>query len=205
MPKPLLGCLMAAALLVVGGRVAGYFLVFKPAYQFASDVGRFTSEFVALNDEIERDQRYQPPLEGMLSPQQLERYLAVQRDIRAGMQGQLDQLTGRFERVNSELERKERDTNILDMITAYRDLGDLILAAKQQQVQAINAHGFSLQEYLYIRNISFRALGEDIAVAAFGQQGAPPMVRELPEDVVELVRAHREELMKSYPLAWFGL
>ncbi|MEE4297703.1 MAG: hypothetical protein V2J20_13940 [Wenzhouxiangella sp.] len=205
MPKPLLGCLMAAALLVVGGGVAGYFLVFKPAYQFASDVGRFTSEFVALNDEIERDQRYQPPLEGMLSPQQLERYLAVQRDIRAGMQGQLDQLTGRFERVNSELERQERDTNILDMITAYRDLGDLILAAKQQQVQAINAHGFSLQEYLYIRNISFRALGEDIAVAAFGQQGAPPMVRELPEDVVELVRAHREELMKSYPLAWFGL
>jgi len=205
MPKPLLGCLIVAALLVVGGGVAGYFLVFKPAYQFASDVGRFTSEFVALNDEIERDQLYQPPLEGMLSPQQLERYLAVQRDIRAGMQGQLDQLTGRFERVNSELERQERDTNILDMITAYRDLGDLILAAKQQQVQAINAHGFSLQEYLYIRNISFRALGEDIAVAAFGQQGAPPMVRELPEDVVELVRAHREELMKSYPLAWFGL
>lgn len=205
MPKPLLGFLIAAALLLVGGGVAGYFLLFKPAYQFATDVGRFTTEFVALNEEIERDQRYQPPLEGMLSPQQLERYLAVQRDIRAGMQNQMEQLSSRFDRVNSELERQERDTNLLDMITAYRDLGDLILAAKQQQVQAINAHGFSLHEYLYVRNTSFRALGEDIAVAAFGQQGAPPMVAELSEDVVELVRSHRQELMKSYPLAWFGL
>lgn len=205
MSKPLLGCLVAIGLLLTGAGVAGYFLVFKPAYQLASDIGGFTSEFVALNEAIELDQRYQPPLEGMLSPQQLERYLAAQRDIRAGMQEQLDQLRNRFESVRAELERNERDNNVLNMVTAYQGLGDLILAAKRQQVQAINAHGFSLQEYLYVRNTSFRALGEDIAVAALGQQGAPPLVPELPADVVELVRTHRDELMKSYALAWFGL
>jgi hypothetical protein len=168
-------------------------------------VGRFTSEFAALNDQIENDQRYQPPLEGMLSAQQLERYLAAQRDIRTGMQGQLDQLVSRFNLVSGELGRQERDTNILDMVTAYRDLGDLILAAKQQQIKALNAHGFSLQEYLYVRNLTFRALGEEIAVAALGQQGAPPLVPDVSQDVTDLVRPHREELMKSHVLAWFGL
>ena len=205
MPKLVLAFLTAAVLIVVGGGVAGYFLLFKPAYQFAADVRRFTTEFAALNEQIELDHRYQPPLEGMLSQQQLQRYLAAQRDILGGMQGQLDQLSGRFELVKAQLRDGQGEANILNMVTAYRDLGDLILAAKQHQVQALNAHGFSLQEYLYVRNTSFRALGEDIAVAAFGQQGAPPLVPEVSPDVIALVHPHREELMKSYVLAWFGL
>ncbi len=205
MPKILTAVLLVFALLVVGAGVAGYFLVFKPAYQFAADVRSFTSEFAALNEQIERDQRYQPPLEGMLSAQQLQRYLAAQRDIVAGMRDQMDQLRGRFDLLSGELARQQRDSNILNMVAAYRDLGDLILAAKRQQVQALNAHGFSLQEYLYVRNTTFRALGEEVAVAAFGQQGDPPLVPELPAEVIELVRPHREELMKSYMLAWFGL
>jgi len=69
----------------------------------------------------------------------------------------------------------------------------------------LNAHGFSLQEYLYVRNTTFRALGEEIAVVSFGQQGEPPLVPQLPDDVVAMVRPHREALMKSYVLAWFGL
>lgn len=205
MPKMLAGCLIVIALVVVVGGTAGYFFVFKPAYQFAAAVGSFTTQFAELNDQIEREQRYRPPLEGMLSSDQLQRYLDAQRDIRTGMQDQLTQLTQRFEQAKEDINRQHTDTNILELAKAYRDLDDLILAAKQQQVDALNAHGFSLEEYLYVRNTTFRALGEEIAVVAFGQQGEVPLVPQLPEDVVEMVQPHREALMKSYVLAWFGL
>lgn len=129
----------------------------------------------------------------------------AQRDIRTGMQDQLTRLTQRFEQAKEDINRQHTDTNILELAKAYRDLDDLILVAKQQQVDALNAHGFSLEEYLYVRNTTFRALGEEIAVVAFGQQGEVPLVPQLPEDVVEMVQPHREALMKSYVLAWFGL
>jgi len=205
MPKFVVGCLVVLAFAVVAGGTAGYFFVFKPAYQFAADVGNFTAQYAEFNDRIERQQRYRPPLEGMLSPDQLQRYLDAQSDIRAGMQDQMAQLSDRFDQANEEMGRQQTDMNILELVNAYRDLGDLILAAKRQQVDALNAHGFSLQEYLYVRNTTFRALGEEIAVVSFGQQGEPPLVPQLPDDVVAMVRPHREALMKSYVLAWFGL
>lgn len=205
MPKILLGCLIVLALVVVGGGIAGYFLVLKPAYQFASDVGSFATEFAELNEQIEREPLYQPPLEGMLSPSQFERFLAVQRDMRAGMENGLTELKARWEQMEAEIDRRERDANIIEMVTAYRDLGDLILKAKRSQVEALRAHNFSLQEYLYVRNVTFKALGEEIAVASFGNQGRSPMVQQLPDEVLEMVRPHREELMQGYALAWFGM
>jgi hypothetical protein len=205
MPKILLGCLIVLALAVVGGGTAGYFLLVKPAYQFASDVGSFATEFAELNEQIEREPSYQPPLEGMLSASQFQRFLAAQREMRAGMEGRLSELEARWEQMQAEIDSQERDANIIEMVTAYRDLGDLILEAKRNQVQALEAQDFSMQEYLYVRNVTFRALGEEIAVASFGNQGQEPMVRQLPDDVLEMVRPHREELMQGYALAWFGM
>src|SRR6056297_732600 len=152
MPKILLGCLVVLALVVVGGGTAGYFLVFKPAYQFASDVGAFTTEFAELNQQIEREPRYQPPLEGMLSASQFGRFLAAQRDIRGHMAGELDQLKNQWRELQAEIDNQQRDANIVEMVTAYRDLGDLILEAKRSQVRALQAHDFSLEEYVYVRN-----------------------------------------------------
>ncbi|MFW5815235.1 MAG: hypothetical protein ACOCVP_00125 [Wenzhouxiangella sp.] len=205
MPKILLGCLIVLAVVVIGGGTVGYFMVFKPAYQFASEVGSFSTEFAELNEQIAREPRYQPPLEGMLSASQFQRFLAAQRDMRAGMEGGLRELESRWQQVQSEIESQERDANIVEMVTAYRDLADLILEAKRQQVEALQAHDFPLEEYLYVRNTVYRALGEDIAVASFGQQGDPPMARQLPDEVLVMVRPHREELMEGYVLAWFGL
>lgn len=205
MPKILLGCLIVLALVVVGGGTIGYFMVFKPAYEFASDVGTFSTEFSELNEQIAREPRYQPPLEGMLSASQFQRFLAAQRDMLTGMEGRLSELKSQWEEMQAQIDRQERDVNILEMVTAYRDLADLVLEAKRQQVEALQAHDFSLEEYLYVRNTVYRALGEDIAVASFGQQGNPPMARQLPDEVLAMVRPHREELMEGYVLAWFGL
>ncbi len=205
MPKFLLGCLVVLAVLAVGGGTAGYFMVIKPAYEFATDVGGFATEFAELNEQIQRQPRYQPPADGAVSDDQFERFLAAQRDIRIGMAGRLTELKEKWEEMQAEIDQADRDANIVELVTAYRDLGELILDAKRNQVQALNAHDFSLQEYLYVRNQTFRALGEDVAVASFGDQGGPQRVRQVPDEVLEMVRPHREELMEGYALAWFGM
>lgn len=205
MPKFLIGCLVFLALAAIGGGTAGYFLLIKPAYQFATDVGGFATEFASLNEQVRREPGFRPPADGAVDEAQFQRFLAAQRDIRAGMAGSLSQLKDNWEKMQAEIDRQERDANIVELVSAYRDLGALILEAKRNQVQALNAHGFSLQEYLYVRNQTFFALGEEVAVASFGDQGGIQRVRPVPEEVVEMVRPHREELMEGYALAWFGL
>jgi predicted metal-binding protein len=49
MPKFLVGCLVVLAVLVIGGGTAGYFLVIKPAWNFASEMGQFATEYQSLN------------------------------------------------------------------------------------------------------------------------------------------------------------
>ena len=205
MPKFLLGCLVVLAVIAVGGGTAGYFMVIKPAYEFATDMGSFATEFAELNEQIDRQPRYEPPADGTVSEDQFQRFLAAQRDIRTGMAGRLTELKEKWEEMQAEIDQADREANIVELVTAYRDLGELILDAKRNQVEALNAHGFSMQEYLYVRNQTFRALGEEIAVASFGDQGAPQRVRQVPDEVVEMVRPHREELMEGYALAWFGM
>lgn len=205
MPKILLGCLVVLALVVIGGGTAGYFMLVKPAYQFAADVGGFATEFAELNEQIEREPAYQPPPDGMVGADQFQRFLAAQRDIRDNMAGRLTELQDKWEQMERDIDREGRDANIVELVTAYRDLGGLIIDAKRNQVDALNRHGFSLQEYLYVRNQTFHALGQEVAVASFGDQGASQRLREVPESVVEMIRPHREELMEGYALAWFGM
>lgn len=205
MPKILLGCLLVLAVAVIGGGTAGYFLVVKPAYQFATDMGGFATEFASLNEQVRREPGFRPPADGSLDEARFQRFLAAQRDIRAGMAGRLDELKDKWQEMEAEIDRREREVGIVELVSAYRDLGELILDAKRNQVRALNTHGFSLQEYLYVRNQTFFALGQEVAVASFGDQGAPQQVRAVPDEVVDMVRPHREELMESYALVWFGM
>jgi negative regulator of genetic competence, sporulation and motility len=205
MPKILVGCLVVLLVVVVGGGTAGYFLVVKPAYQFATDVGGFASEFQELNQSVERGGAYAPPADGQLTPEQFQRFLVAQRDMREGMQQRLGELDEKWQEMRADLERRDREPNIVEMVTAYRDLGDLLLEAKRNQVAALNRYQFSLQEYAWVRNQVYMAMGEEVAVAAFGEQGHPQRQRQVSDEVLELVSGHREELMEGYALAWFGL
>jgi hypothetical protein len=205
MPKFVLGCLVVLVVVAIGGGTAGYVLLIKPAYEFATDVGGFATEFAALNEQVRREPGFRPPADGAIDESQFLRFMAAQRDVRDGMAGSLSQLKDHWEAMQADIDRQDRDASMVELVSAYRDLGELILAAKSEQVQALNAHGFSLQEYLYVRNQTFFALGEQVAIASLGDQGGPQRVRPVPEDVVVMVRPHREELMEGYALAWFGL
>lgn len=205
MPKILVGCLVVIALVVVGGGTAGYFLFLKPAWDFATDVGGFVTEYQEITERVERTEPYQPPEDGRVEPDQFQRFLVAQRDMRENMQDELEELQERWEAMQAEIDDEERDLNIREVLTAYGDLRGLLLEARRHQVSALNRYQFSLAEYAWVRNQAYRALGEQVAVAAMGEQGQPEREREIPDETRELVNSHREELMEGYALAWFGL
>lgn len=205
MPKFLIGCLVVVVVLVGAGGTVGYFYFIKPAYDFATDVESFVREYAELNEQIERTERYQPPGDGSITAEQFQRFLVAQRDMREAMEGRMGELKEKLESMQEEIDREDRDASIGELAGAYRGLGDLLINAKRAQVETLNRYNFSLQEYMYVRNQTYRALGQEVAVAAFGDQAMQEQTRQVPDEVVEMVAPHREELMESYAFAWFGM
>ncbi|QOC22550.1 hypothetical protein IC757_16335 [Wenzhouxiangella sp. AB-CW3] len=205
MPKILVGCLVVVVLLIGGGGIAGYFFVIKPAYDFVTDVEQFVSEYAELNEQIDRTTRFEPPGDGSVSGEQFQRFLVAQRDMREAMEGRMGELKDKFESMQEQIDSDDRDASLGEIVTAYRGLGDLLLEAKRAQVDSLNRYNFSLQEYLYVRNQTFRALGQEVAVAAYGDSAMQEQTWEVPDETVEMVQPHREELLEGYAFAWFGL
>ncbi|MCC5866656.1 MAG: hypothetical protein JJU31_16160 [Wenzhouxiangella sp.] len=204
MPKILAGCLAVLFVLAVAGGLTAYFMFVKPAYDFATGVAGFATEYQELNQSVEQ-RGFQQPADGQITPDQFQRFLMAQRQMRSGMAGRLDELEEKWRETQAELDRRGREPSITELVTAYRDLGDLLLEAKRQQVSALNRYRFSLEEYVWVRNSVYRALGEEVAVAAFGEQGHPELQRQVSDEILALVADHREEIMEGYALAWFGL
>jgi len=205
MPKFLVGCLVVIVVLVGAGGTAGYFFVIKPAWEFAGGVQEFVQEYAELNEQVEQTGDFDPPDDGAITSEQFQRFLVAQRDMRQSMEGELDALQQRFESMQQEMDAENRDMKISELFTAYQGLGGLLIDAKRVQVEALNRYSFSLQEYLYVRNQTYRALGQEVAVAAFGDQAPQVRSYSVPEEVVEMVAPHREELMEGYAFAWFGI
>lgn len=205
MQKFLVGCLIVIVVVVIGGGTAGYFLVIKPGWELVKDAGSFATEFQEINSQIERTENFAPPPDGNLDQAQFQRFLVAQRDMRAGMEGELQTLESKWNEIQQEIKENGRSANIVEIVTAYRDLGGLLLEAKRNQVAALNRYQFSLEEYLWVRNQTFRALGEQVAVTAIGNQGNAEVNRQVSDEVIAMVSPHREELMESYVMAWFGM
>ncbi|RFF27438.1 MULTISPECIES: hypothetical protein [unclassified Wenzhouxiangella] len=205
MQKFLVGCLIVVVVLVGVGGTAGYFFFIKPAWEFAGGVQEFVQEYAELNEQVERQDGFSPPEDGSITNEQFQRFLVAQRDMRQAMEGELGDLEQRFESMQEQIDEEQRDANIGELFTAYQGLGELLIEAKRVQVEALNRYNFSLQEYLYVRNQIYRALGQEVAVASFGDQAPQMRDYQVPDEVVEMVSSHREELMEGYAFAWFGI
>jgi hypothetical protein len=126
----------------------------------------------------------------------------------------------------TELDAKYRALNtahggrpsLSDGMAALRDLAGLIVEAKQAQVEALNAHDFSLAEYDWVRKSVYAASGVPITVdfghlieqASTGQMPqnstlAEAVTGEVPEKNRELVAPHEAVLKENAALAFFGL
>lgn len=204
MGKFLVGCLVVVLVLLVGGGTAGYFFIIKPGVEFASDFARMGEEFQELNESIVNTGEYAPSPGAAVSEDQFRRFLATQRAMRSRMEGRIGELDAKYEAMKNE--RGEEEMGLKEVAEAYRDLGELILEAKRAQVEALNEQNFSLEEYTWIRNRVYRAIGQSVAVAAVGDQGpADAGSNRVAEATVTMVEPHREELMETHAFAWFGL
>jgi hypothetical protein len=214
MKKLLIGCLVLAVVLAVTAGAASYYLYRK--------VDSTISGFKELGTvpELERSVRnktFSPPSSGALTQAQLDRYLAVQQEVRVRLG------TGA-----SEIERKYKTllakdsatiTDAPELVAAYRDLAKTYVAAKRAQVDALNDAGLSLEEYRWVRRQAYAGLGmplvemdvarimEDIKAGRTPEQPTPTMnLAPMASPVTaKLVAPHRKTLEANAGLAFFGL
>jgi len=222
--KIVLGCAVALVLGAVGGGVLLYQFVYKPGREALQAGGEALGslsrleEVAALDEGVTDRSPFPPPADGLLTAGQVERFVAVQRRVR-------EQMGPRLERLESRVDPERRgggEPGFREAATLWRDLGDLALDAKRAQVDAVNAAGFSLDEYRWVREQVYTALGlealtfgldEALEMARQGGiQGVDDLARQRQalddparDHNLALVEPYRGELEEWAPLALLGL
>lgn len=155
MKKFAIGCGVIVLLLGVAGVVVGYYLY--------RQVGSAVSQLSELSQipEIERGisnrRAFTPPPTGDLTREQVERLVRVQTSIRSHLGNSIAKIETRYKALLTQDQSSIRD--LPQLISAYRDLASTWVDAKHQQVAALNETGFSLDEYQWVREQAYTALG----------------------------------------------
>jgi hypothetical protein len=217
MKKVAIGCLVV---LVLGGVVVGG-VAFWAYRRVQQTVAQF-SELAQVPD-IERQvvvkDPFVPPTSEELTSTQLERFLGVQKAVRE----RLGVRFAEFEKQYKVLSEKDKPTltDVPTLIAGYRDLALMWLDAKRSQVDALNAAKLSLDEYRWIRDQTYKALGIPYVDLDIGKiaddirsgqttSNDPGQLRGSigpagPEANRKLVEAHRKLLESNVAMASFGL
>ena len=187
MNKTLGGCLAAALLLAIAGGAALWFFVLKPAAVVAdraldgareglsqvADLGRTAARMRELEAGV-RTTSFVAPADGRLAPAQVDRFLVVQSAVVAALGAAAP---------TSEITATDAIGAVSEAAGALRALarlGETGLAAKQAQVDALNAQAMSLDEYRWIRERASAALvagGVSLAVGGTAVVGGEALGR----------------------------
>jgi hypothetical protein len=216
MKKLAIGC--GVILLLIGITVAG--IGYYAYWKVSSAVAQFAE--LGQVPEIERGIRnrgsYSAPASGELTDDQIEKLLRVQNHLRERIGARLTEFEAKYKTLG-----EKKDATISDaptIIAAYRDLAATWLEAKRSQVEALNDTGLSLEEYRWVRDQAYSALGVpfvdfDIAKlvddAKRGiQSESPGRVRGAvaptgPESNRTRLEKVRKQLEQNVALASFGL
>ena len=213
--KIAIGC--GLAVLLTGIAAAGL------AYYTYRQVSSTFSQFAVLNEtpEVEQSVRnretYVPPPSQELTDAQVEKLVKVQTEVRK----RLGDRMAAFETQYKALLAKD-EPSLADgprIFQAYADLAATWMDAKRAQVEALNLTGLSLDEYRWIREQSYRALGQpfvDMDVSTIiesARNGAESSIGELrgsvgpdgPASNQERIAKFKKFLEENLALASFGL
>jgi hypothetical protein len=199
MKKALAGCLIVALLaLVVGGGALWYF-VLRPGWNAASELveaGKQWADLAQIDAQVENQGSFEPPADGRLAGDTLQRFLAVQQDLDARIGARLGTLEARYREIEAQQRASGRTPGVQDLLGAYGDLFGLLKEARQAQVEALNAQKLSLAEYRWARNQAYAAL----ALTAMPQ--LPPGTDTTLAANAEALRPHRELLARTLATTW---
>jgi len=209
--KVLIGCLIAFVVVAIAASVLLYFFVIKPASQYVASLGEI-SEVAKLDENIQNQESYSPPTDDLLTQEQVDRFLRVQSHIESSLGTRSEELKEKYKRFS-----EGQEPGFGEILQILKDLGGLIRDAKEFQVEGLNQEDFSIEEYKWVRNQIYSALGTSVAnlnldrVVEAVQTQNPDILTQQPEETStpdanrELVEAHRDELMKSLAFVWIGL
>ncbi len=225
MTKFMAGCLAGLLLL---GAVAGVtaYLAWSYVEPIVTTVTDMKAGVEKLGDavDIDRDLRhagpFDPPASGELTADQVARFIAVQQDVRTALGAPGEAFAARYR----ELTRRAPDgsvrvpslTELLDGVTG---LSDVYLEAWRAQVAAMNAAGFSRDEFSWVRLRVYQAAGLDAVRydARDLERRLEDMARDARLEVPEvslpdapaanraLVKPHLELIKSWLGMAFFGL
>lgn len=174
--------------------------------------------------EIERGVRapsgYQPPASSEVTTAQVEKLIKVQSLVRQRLGQRFGELDVKYKALMD-----KKDATVVDLpalLGAYRDVAAAWMEAKRSQVDGLNAVDLSLDEYKWIREQCYRALGApymDFDVAKIVEQirsgtantnNPPGQIRGSigpsgPEANRKIIEPFRKQLEDNLPLASFGL
>lgn len=217
MKKLAIGCFGVLLLcgLVAAGAAYYVYRQAKGAIETFAELGQIP--------EIESGLRVQggftPPETGELTEKQIDQLLQVQARIRERIGARFAEFEAKYKAL---AEKKDAAvTDLPALIGAYRDMAAGWLDAKRGQVEALNQVGLSLDEYRWVREQVYRAIGlayVDLDLAAIADDiregvSSPEDRGQLrgslgptgPEINRKLVERFKKQLEDNVVLASFGL
>ncbi len=214
--KLLIAGVVVVLLFIVAAAGATYYVYRR----VAPTIAQF-SELAKVSDlerGIRNRVRFDPPASLELTEAQVQKLVQVQGAVRQRLGARVAELETKYK---SLLEKA--DTDLADapsLLRAYGDLASTWMDAKRAQIDALNDAGLSLEEYKWIRDESYRALGMafvdlDLArLADAARQATPADVERTlrgalepdgPLSNRELVAKFKKLLESNIALASFGL
>jgi hypothetical protein len=225
MRKFLAGCLVGLVLIAVAGSVAAY-LVWRAARPVVDSVTHVADGLKGLRaaDDIEREltnrAAFSAPQSGELTPEQVARFIRVQHQVRAALGSRIDAFTAKYRELSGvAADGSPSVPSLPQLIAGLSDVPVVYLDALRAQVQAMNAEGFSRDEWSWVRLRVYQAAGLDavrydardleraIKSVADGVQARVPEVTlpDAPARNRELVKPYVGELTTWLGMAVFGL
>jgi hypothetical protein len=216
MKKFAIGC--GIVLLLLGITAAGvtYYVFRQVSWTF--------TQFAELGQvpELERGVRnrspFVPPASEELSDAQIEKLLGIQSAVRSRIGERMVAFEAKYKTLAAKDKASISDAPAI--LRAYSDLAAAWLDAKRAQVDALNAAGLSLDEYRWIRDQAYRALGipfVDLDVSKIVDQASRGVTAEEsgqlrgaaepmgPESNRKRIERVRKQLEANMALASFGL
>lgn len=224
MRKLLAGCLVVIALAAIATAAALFF-----GYRFARPyINEATSyidrvrELPAVADRVENKGSFPVPENGELTEDQVQRFLAVQEQVRKTLGSQWSEVEARAEAFQEKAKASGRDLSFGELAGVFSDLGSVFLEARAAHVDALNAQKFSSAEYRWVRLRMYEAAGLELAgsldlsaledMVRRGTEGSGVEVPEVslpdvnvPERNRALVKPHAAKLKEWLPLAFLGM
>jgi hypothetical protein len=206
------GCGSVALVLLLVGAVAAWWFVGRPVAEVVQRIERLEAQG-PLEQRLSNRGPFQTPADGLLSDEQIVRYLEVQRRMQRDLAERAERLERRLDEVDRE---RPQLVDMIRMAGAYGEVLRLVGEAVDVQAAALDAQGFSAEEYRWVRWEVLRTVGapgvaygvDGLATAFTGQAGrasAPPQQTPVPEANRARIEPYREELEEHLALALLGL